>query len=131
MSDEVTDVLLSEQLDPTSPAYVNARLYELEQFFQEMPDLLESIEGAHDEATEAHLLAEAWARLEADGKTAADREAQVFLKTAESRKVLQAAKSALRHAKARVKARSEEKDTLITRSVNLRREMDLSGRGRP
>jgi hypothetical protein len=127
----MSDAIASGDLDPTSPAYVNARLYELEQFFQNMPALLEVFEGEFDAAESAHADAEAWAVLSADGANAAVREAKVRRATAETRKALLVAKAALRKAKATVKARSEEKDTLITRSVNLRREMELSGRGRP
>lgn len=106
---------LHEQLDPTTPAYIDAKLMYLEQRFDEMADLIKPLEDAVDDAEEAHNEAKAHAELEADGKTAAKREAQVFLATAETRRDLAVAKAALSYAKNKARGWSEAKSTLQTR----------------
>jgi hypothetical protein len=113
----------SDNFDHDTPQYVNRRLYELEQFFQEMPEAMSKAEEAYADAEEAHAMAEAWARLEADGRDVATRDAQVFEATGETRKALRVADSALKYAKRKVQAANSEREVLVTRSVNMRNQM--------
>ena len=115
MSNELPVVPLHEQLDPTTPAYINAKLWYLEQRFDEFADLMKPLEDAVDDAEEAHNEAKAHAELGADGKTAAKRDAQVFLATAETRRNLAVAKAALSYAKNKARGWSEAKSSLQTR----------------
>lgn len=115
MSDDLPVVPLHEQLDPTTPAYIDAKLMWLEARFDEMADLIKPLEDAVEDADEKHSTAKAHAELAADGKNAAVREAQVFLATTESRRELSVARAALGYAKNRVRGWSEAKSTLQTR----------------
>ncbi|MFE5790667.1 hypothetical protein [Rhodococcus erythropolis] len=131
MSDEVRDEPLHHQVDQSSLQYVETRMMLLELFFQTSHELLEQVEAEHDQAVEAHLMAEAWAMLNAEGRNAGERQADVATRTVETRKAVRVAGLALKKAKALVKGRSEERALLQTRASTLREEMKtLSGRGR-
>ncbi len=130
MSD-IQEVSLSEQLDPTTPEYVNARLMELEQFFQQSPALLDRERNKVVVAAERLAAEKARAFLAADGSNKESREAQAFLATRDAREVWQVAEAAYKYVQDRVHAYSREKDALQTRSANIRAEVQLSGRGKP
>jgi len=141
----VRDVSLSEQLDPSTPAYINARLMELEQRFQEAPQKLAEAREVvtlardkFDDATEDYQTAKAHAFLDADGRNKESREAQALIATEDERKAVRVAEAAYKYAQDRfallsdkVKQFSQEKDALQTRAATLRAEMQLAGKGRP
>lgn len=126
--DDVSDVSLSEQLDPTTPEYVNARLMELEQFFQSSPGMLQDARNQVVVAGEKYAAAKARAFLSAQGRNKEARESQAFLDTRNEREELQVKEAAFKYLQDGVQAYSREKDALQTRSANLRAEMTLSGR---
>lgn len=128
----LTDILepsLSEQFDPSTPGYVNARLQELEQFFQESPDLLDEARNKVVVAGERYASAKARATVSAEGRSKEIREAQAFIATRDEREALQVAEAAYKYLQDRVQAYSREKDALQTRSANLRAELQLSMKG--
>ncbi|WP_107984242.1 hypothetical protein [Rhodococcus sp. OK519] len=128
MTDDVRDVSLADQLDPTTPAYVNARLLELEQCFQRAPKMLE---GARDALTVARARLrreEAAARVAAAGGAKDVRDAQVVQATESAREGVEVADAAFKYLQDRVQQWSREKDALQTRSANLRAEMQLGAR---
>lgn len=127
MSD-VQDVSLSEQLDPSTPAYVNARLMELEQLFQQAPKLLEAQRNKVTVARARLRRAEAKARINADGRSADVRDAQVVEATVDAREGLEVAEAAFKYLQDEVHSWSREKDSLQTRSANLRAELQLGAR---
>jgi TPR repeat protein len=126
---EVRNASLSEQLDPTTPEYVNARLMELEQFFEQAPKWLETARNAVTVSHERYAAEKARAFLNAEGKNKEAREAQAFLATRDAREEWQVADAALRYLQDQVTAASRQKDALQTRSANLRAEIQLAGRG--
>jgi chromosome segregation ATPase len=128
---EVRDVSLSEQLDPSTPAYINARLMELEQRFQEAPQELRDRREALAKATEKYLTAKAHAFLTADGPNKEAREAQAHIATAEAREGVRVAEAAFKYLQDRVHELSKELNALQTRSSNLRSEITIAGKGRP
>ena len=128
---EVRDVSLSEQLDPSTPAYINARLMELEQRFQEAPLHLREARERLALATEEYSRVRAYALLEAQGRNAAEREARVFLNTEEQREGVRVAEAAFKYLQDRVHELSKELNALQTRSSNLRSEITIAGKGRP
>lgn len=128
VSDDVRDVSLADQLDPTTAAYVNARLLELEQNFQRAPKLLEQ---ARDKVTVARARLrreEAAARVAAAGGAKDVRDAQVVQATEAAREGVEVADAAFKYLQDRVQQWSREKDALQTRSANLRAEMQLGAR---
>lgn len=132
MSDiEVTP--LSEQLDASTPAYVNARLMELEQKFQQAPVMLRESREKQQAAQEALLVAEAHAGLVAAKdpglRNESARKAFVAVETADVRGVALVADAAFKYLQERVKAYAQELDSLRTRSTNLRSEINVSGQG--
>lgn len=128
MSD-IQEVSLSEQLDPTTPEYVNARLMELEQFFEQSPKWLEEARNKVTVAHERYAAEKARAFLNAEGRNKESREAEAFLATRDAREEWQVADAALRYLQDQVTAASRQKDALQTRSANLRAEIQLAGRG--
>ncbi|ASN69222.1 hypothetical protein 7S3_44 [uncultured Caudovirales phage] len=119
---------LADQLDPTTPAYVNARLLELEQHFQRAPRLLEQARDALTVARARLRREEAKARIDADGRSADVRDAQVSQATESAREGVEVADAAFKYLQDRVQQWSREKDALQTRSANLRAEMQLGAR---
>lgn len=128
MTDDVRDVSLADQLDPTTPGYVNARLLELEQNFQRAPKLLEQARDALTVARARLRREEAKARIGADGRSADVRDAQVLQATEDAREGVEVADAAFKYLQDRVQQWSREKDALQTRSANLRAEMQLGAR---
>lgn len=131
MSEDVTP--LSEQLDPSTPAYVNARLMELEQKFQEAPTVLRVERGRQQAAAEALAVAEAHAGLKAAGdsglRNESARKAYVTVETAKERAAFHVADAGFKYLQERVRAYSQELDSLRTRATNLRAEINISGQG--
>lgn len=130
MSEDVTP--LSEQLDPSTPAYVNARLMELEQKFQEAPAVLRQERERQQAAQEALSLAEARAAVEAAGlglRNESARKAHVTVATTSERDAFRVADVAFKYLQERVKSYSQELDSLRTRATNLRAEINISGQG--
>ncbi|OZD23857.1 hypothetical protein CH253_08350 [Rhodococcus sp. 06-156-3C] len=133
MADEVRSVSLSEQFDPGTPEYVNARLLELERLFQQAPSLLREGRRVAREAKEALAVAEAHAGLaaarNAELTNEAGRKAQVLIDTTDERSAWQTADAAFKFLEDKVHQYGREKDALQTRSANLRAEMALAGQG--
>ena len=130
MSEDVTP--LSEQLDPSTPAYVNARLMEMEQKFQEAPAVLRVERERQQAAQEALSLAEARAAVEAAGlglRNELARKAHVTVATVSERDAFRVADVAFKYLQERVKSYSQELDSLRTRATNLRAEINISGQG--
>ncbi|MBM4637804.1 hypothetical protein GS451_24010 [Rhodococcus hoagii] len=119
MTDDVRDVSLADQFDPTDPRYIDAKLMDLEQKFETLADLLKPLEDEFEKALTAHERAKAHAQLAADGKTAADREAQVLIATTGTADRLTVAKAALSYAKNQVRGWVEQKSALQSRKKGI------------
>lgn len=131
MSEGVTP--LSEQLDPSTPAYVNARLMELERKFQDAPALLRAERDRQAAAAEALAVAEARAGLKAAAdeglRNESARKAFVTVETVGAREEFRVADGAFKYLQDRVRQLSHELESLRTRSTNLRSEISVSGSG--
>lgn len=133
MSDEIPVTPLYEQLDQSTPEYINARIMFLEQQFQANPERLESARRRVSEGKAALRRAVAEATLRVEGRSADLRAAQVDsdpgVESARSEcELAEVLFAALRDA---VHEGSKELNALQTRSANLRAEINMSGKGRP
>lgn len=132
MSD-VVEVPLHEQLDQSTPEYINTRIMFLEQEFQNNPRLLENARNKVTVLKAKLRTTEAHARLRADAKSADLRSAlmDVDPEVVAGREEVAVAESELLYLKDLVHESSKELNALQTRSANSRAEISLAGRGRP
>ena len=119
-----------------SVAYITQRLMEIEVAIYRGPRALQAARDTAVVTEERYQRAKAKALLavpiEADNGrklTAAERDARAFLATVTEREAYQQAESVYEYARDVSRALDREKDSLQTRSANLRAEIQLSGKG--
>ena len=119
-----------------SVAYITQRLMEIEVAIYRGPRALQAARDTAVVTEERYQRAKAKALLavpieDDNGRklTAAERDARAFLATVTEREAYQQAESVYEYARDVSRALDREKDSLQTRSANLRAEIQLSGKG--
>ncbi|AXQ51883.1 hypothetical protein KDJ57_gp62 [Gordonia phage Catfish] len=116
------------------PTYIAGRLMDIEAAIYRGPVELDYRRREAARLTAAYDVAKAraLAEIRADGEkyTASERDAKVILATLKEREAAANADAALEYAKDVNRALDREKDSLQTRSANLRAQMQLAGTGR-
>lgn len=113
----------------SDPVALDRELAGLNDDLYKAPAKIRKLREAFFEAEMDHKRAAAVARLEIDGGTVAERDAEVFLATEETYKAMRAAESLYEHAKDVRKSLSERVSVTQTMSANQRLQYTIAGRG--
>lgn len=117
-----------------SPTYIARRLMQIEAAIYRGPAVLAEYRAELAKAEEAHDMAKAQALAEirsaGEKLTAPEREAEVFKRTTNLRQAHARAEARYEYAKDVNRALDREKDSLQTRSANMRAQAQLAGTGR-
>lgn len=115
--------------DPLNPVDVERRIMELSNLIAQGVQQVTNHLRDYRAADAAYDRARAEARLAAEGKTVADRDAQVELATIEERDAADVAEVAYSHVNRRVKAFERELDAIRSVGASVRQMYSVAGRG--
>ncbi|MEY8565163.1 hypothetical protein [Corynebacterium sp.] len=115
--------------EPLNPVQVEQRIMELSNMIAAGVQQVTNKLRAYRQADAAYDRAKAHAQLAADGKTVADREAEVELATIDERDAKDFAEVEYSHVNRRVKAFEKELDAIRSIGANVRQMYSVAGRG--
>ena len=115
--------------EPLNPVQVEQRILKLSNLIAEGVKQVTDHLRAYRQADAEYDRAKARAQLAAEGKTVADREAEVELATVTERDARDVAEVAYSHVNRRVKAFEKELDAIRSIGANVRQMYSVAGRG--
>jgi hypothetical protein len=115
--------------EPLNPVAVERRILELSNLIAQGVKQVTDHLRAYRQADAEYDRAKARAQLAAEGKTVADREAEVELATVAERDARDVAEVAYSHVNRRVKAFEKELDAIRSIGANVRQMYSVAGRG--